>query len=103
MRHQPNDETPIERELRLKRIETEQWNQKFWSQHNQNFIQVNKQRKYHKIHTKNVAILFQQKQEFIKANKQDNEDSLSADKMSEFYKSFLDSNWKTHFNYNREW
>ena len=46
---------------------------------------------------------FQQKQEFIRANKQENEDSLSADKMSEFYKSFLDSNWKTHFNYNREW
>lgn len=47
--------------------------------------------------------LFQQKQEFIRANKQESEDSLSADKMSEFYKSFLDSNWKTHFNYNREW
>lgn len=46
---------------------------------------------------------FQEKQAFIKANKEENEDTLSADKMSEFYKSFLDSNWKSHFHYNREW
>lgn len=47
--------------------------------------------------------LFQEKQSFIKANKKDDEDTLSADKMSEFYKAFLDNNWKVHFNYNREW
>lgn len=45
----------------------------------------------------------QEKQAFIKVNKHDNEDTLSADKMSEFYKSFLDSNWRVHFNYNRDW
>lgn len=45
----------------------------------------------------------QEKQEFIKANKADEDDTLSADKMSEFYKSFLDQNWKSHFEYNREW
>lgn len=114
LRHQPIDETAIERELRLKRIATEEWNQQFWSNHNQNFFQVNKPAKRHEIRRKNVdatitklmircCVPFQQKQDFIRANKQENEDSLSADKMSEFYKSFLDSNWKTHFNYNREW
>lgn len=41
LRHQPSDETQIERELRLKRIEAEKWNQKFWSNHNQNFFKVN--------------------------------------------------------------
>lgn len=83
LRHKPADETPIEKELRLKRIEVEQWNQHFWANHNQKF--------------------FNEKQAFIKANKATEDDTLSADKMSEFYKAFLDSNWNLHFNYNREW
>lgn len=37
------------------------------------------------------------------ANKEETADTLSADKMSEFYKKFLDENWKTHFNYNKTW
>lgn len=40
---------------------------------------------------------------FIAANKESNADTLSADKMSEFYKKFLDENWQSHFNYNRDW
>ncbi|XP_031617306.1 COA8 family protein CG14806, mitochondrial [Contarinia nasturtii] len=83
LRYIPKDETPIEKELRLKRIAAEEWNQTFWTQHNQKFVK--------------------EKQAFIKANKEAEEDTLSADKMSEFYKSFLDSNWKSHFQYNREW
>lgn len=47
--------------------------------------------------------LLQEKQEFIKANKKSEDELLSADKMSEFYKQFLDSNWKSHFDYNRDW
>lgn len=40
IRHVPADETPLERELRLKRIEVEEWNQKFWTNHNQRFFKV---------------------------------------------------------------
>lgn len=40
LRHIPNDETPIEKQLRLKRIATEEWNQHFWTNHNQNFVKV---------------------------------------------------------------
>lgn len=40
LRHIPEDETPIEKVLRLKRIEVEKWNQNFWTNHNQNFIKV---------------------------------------------------------------
>lgn len=40
LRHIPKDETPIERELRLKKIEIEEWNQKFWTIHNKKFITV---------------------------------------------------------------
>lgn len=34
------DETPIERQLRLKKIEVDKWNQTFWTKHNQRFINV---------------------------------------------------------------
>lgn len=67
----------------MKRIEVEEWNQHFWATHNQKFIK--------------------EKQAFIAAHRKTDEDSLSADKLSEFYKTFLDSNWQSHFNYNREW
>lgn len=40
IRHVPADETPLERELRLKRTEVEEWNQKFWTNHNQRFFKV---------------------------------------------------------------
>lgn len=40
IRHAPVDETPVERKLRLKRIEVEEWNQQFWSNHNQKFFKV---------------------------------------------------------------
>lgn len=40
IRHVPTDETPLEKELRLKRIEVQEWNQNFWSNHNQKFIKV---------------------------------------------------------------
>lgn len=40
VRHIPADETPIEKELRLKRMEAHQWNQSFWANHNQKFFKV---------------------------------------------------------------
>lgn len=46
---------------------------------------------------------FQQKLEFMQKHRTDDSEHLSADKMSEFYKTFLDRNWKFHFNYNWEW
>lgn len=39
----------------------------------------------------------------MKKHKKIDEDTLSADKMSEFYKSFLDKNWHFHFEYNMNW
>lgn len=40
VRHVPENETPLQKELRLARIDTEEWNQKFWTNHNQRFIAV---------------------------------------------------------------
>lgn len=41
LRHIPEDETAIERDLRLKQSEVEQWNQEFWTKHNTKFLKVN--------------------------------------------------------------
>lgn len=38
--HKPNNESLIERQYRLKRIDVQTWNQEFWSNHNTNFIKV---------------------------------------------------------------
>lgn len=50
-----------------------------------------------------TKVYFQEKEDFIKENRTEDNDTLSADKMSEFYKKFLDENWKKHFEYNRDW
>ncbi|GJQ71549.1 hypothetical protein Trydic_g11257 [Trypoxylus dichotomus] len=78
-------ETALQRQLRELQDKTQEWNQKFWFEHNTKFIQ--------------------ERQNFIKSHKIsiDQKRILTADEMSEFYKKFLDDNWKTHFNYNFEW
>lgn len=48
-------------------------------------------------------ILFQEREAFIAKNKAKDSDTVSADKMSEFYKYFLDKNWDLHFYYNVSW
>lgn len=40
LRHAPKDETPAEEALRLKQIEVEEWNRRFWQTHNKKFIEV---------------------------------------------------------------
>jgi apoptogenic protein 1 len=56
---------------------------KFWRNHNERFIT--------------------EKDEFVEKNKQPGEDSVPADKMSEFYKAFLDKNWRMHVYFNLSW
>uniref|UniRef100_A0A1I8N0R6 Uncharacterized protein n=1 Tax=Musca domestica TaxID=7370 RepID=A0A1I8N0R6_MUSDO len=75
----PN-ETYTEKKLRLKRIEVEEWNHSFWARHNKRF--------------------YEEKQDFIQAHNLAGIQDISADKMSEFYKSFLDKNRKLHVLYN---
>lgn len=36
----PGDEMSAEKDLRLKREDTQKWNQEFWAKHNRSFIQV---------------------------------------------------------------
>lgn len=40
IRHISLDETKLEKEIRLKRIEVEEWNQNIWAKHNDEFFKV---------------------------------------------------------------
>ncbi|KAM7346750.1 cytochrome c oxidase assembly factor 8 [Cochliomyia hominivorax] len=79
----PKNESDLEKRLRYKRIEIEEWNQSFWSRHNRRF--------------------YEEKNEFVRLHKSSGTQDISADKMSEFYKSFLDKNKKVHILYNISW
>ncbi|XP_068629682.1 COA8 family protein CBG23705, mitochondrial [Battus philenor] len=80
---QPANETGLERRYREMRTEVQEWNQRFWTQHNSSF--------------------FQEREEYLKKNLPEGKQNLTADEMSVFYKSFLDKNWKAHMTYNLEW
>ncbi|CAD6208326.1 GSCOCG00003332001-RA-CDS [Cotesia congregata] len=79
----PSNETKLEKDYREAREATQNWNKKFWFDHNSKFI---KERK-----------------EFQKELEANGNKSITADEMSVFYKNFLDKNWKNHFNYNISW
>ncbi|XP_005101713.1 COA8 family protein CBG23705, mitochondrial [Aplysia californica] len=84
----PPNETATERDFRLRRKEVLEWNQEFWSKHNTKF--------------------FKEKELFIRQNmKQPMEGkkkkSLTPEEMSVFYRSFLNENRNSHFQYNKEW
>ncbi|XP_066931026.1 COA8 family protein CBG23705, mitochondrial-like [Clytia hemisphaerica] len=70
--------------LNTKRTMTNHWNDEFWKVHNQNF--------------------FQAKKEFIEtANAASGTGQEVADKLSIFYKEFLEKNHDVYMEYNREW
>lgn len=46
---------------------------------------------------------FQEREEYLKQNLPEGKQTLTADEMSVFYKSFLDKNWKAHITYNLQW
>lgn len=78
-------ETESEYELRTRRVQVEQWNQEFWSRHNRRFVE--------------------EKEDFVQTQRMltGGSEAIGADKMSEFYKEFLDKNWRMHFLYNVSW
>ncbi|XP_041977010.1 COA8 family protein CG14806, mitochondrial [Aricia agestis] len=79
----PENETTLEKKYRELRIEVQEWNQNFWTQHNSRF--------------------FKEREDYLKKNLPEGKTNLTADEMSVFYKAFLDKNWKAHLDYNKEW
>ncbi|CAB3252044.1 unnamed protein product [Arctia plantaginis] len=80
---EPLNETHLEKRYRKLRADVQEWNQKFWTQHNSRF--------------------YQEREDYVKKNLPADKQNLTADEMSVFYKAFLDKNWKLHLNYNMEW
>ncbi|KAJ3642453.1 hypothetical protein Zmor_025241 [Zophobas morio] len=84
IRKKLGNETALQRQLREMQNATQEWNQEFWANHNANFIK--------------------ERQRYInQRHKAGEKTPLSAEEMSEFYKSFLDKNWERHLKYNFEW
>ncbi|KAJ0180256.1 hypothetical protein K1T71_003660 [Dendrolimus kikuchii] len=80
---EPSNETELEKKYRELRLEVQEWNQNFWTQHNLRF--------------------FNEREEYLKKHLPEGKQNLTADEMSVFYKRFLDKNWKTHIQYNIDW
>ncbi|NP_001291149.1 apoptogenic protein 1, mitochondrial [Esox lucius] len=89
----PENETELEKQLRILRQETEDWNHAFWT--NQN-ITFNK--------SKEAFILSQLKEKgMTEKDEKGRKRSLHSEEMAVFYKHFLDENCIRHNNYNKEW
>ncbi|KAG5677602.1 hypothetical protein PVAND_007346 [Polypedilum vanderplanki] len=80
LRHIPPNETKAQEKLRIKRLEAENYVSTFWTNHNKRF--------------------FTERSEFLA--KRENKE-VSADEMSEFYKTFLNKNSESHFYFNIVW
>lgn len=81
-----DDETVKEKKFRKLKEDLASWQQQFWSNHNENFQQSKK----------------------VYLNKRENpntriDEKQHADELSIFYRDFLDKNWGSHLNYQREW
>lgn len=98
-------ETLLQQKLRLMQDKTQSWNQKFWSEHNTKFIKVRNSCSLTVNYIFYLFIIFQERQEYVSKHLKPDEErkTLTADEMSEFYKAFLDKNWKSHVQYNVEW
>lgn len=72
----PPDETPQEREYRGKLMQLQEWNQRYWEDHNKSF--------------------FDERDCFIKSK---GEKQPSYDELASFYKTFLEENHTKHLAY----
>ncbi|XP_056104135.1 cytochrome c oxidase assembly factor 8 [Rhinichthys klamathensis goyatoka] len=91
--HIPENETPLERELRHLRQETEDWNHEFWT--NQNFSFSKEKEEYVQLQLTAKGL--------SERDDDGRKRTLSSEEMAVFYKHFLDKNITRHSSYNREW
>jgi len=83
------NETPTQQKLRELRIEAQEFNQKFWLEHNREFTQGR---------AEYVKKVLQEKYPHEKGKT-----TINANEMSVFYKKFLDDHWNSHLDYNKQW
>ncbi|XP_069772615.1 cytochrome c oxidase assembly factor 8 isoform X2 [Narcine bancroftii] len=88
----PKNESKLEWKLRKLRIDTQKWNQKFWSNQNISFNKEKEAFIYSRLKAKGLGLRDEEGRKNI----------LVAEEMAEFYKEFLNTNYKKHMNYNKE-
>ncbi|KAK6636475.1 hypothetical protein RUM43_010136 [Polyplax serrata] len=82
----PENETELEKNLRKRLEELQDWNQSFWSKHNKSYAEGKRSFEAELLKKKGPK-----------------DQTITADEMSVFYKEFLDRNWKNHINYLLKW
>ena len=83
------DESELQVRLRDLRIETQNFNQEWWTKHNREFKEGREKFIKHILETKYPD--------------QMDKTTLSADEMSIFYKDFMNKQWANHLQYNIDW
>ncbi|XP_014771303.1 cytochrome c oxidase assembly factor 8 isoform X2 [Octopus bimaculoides] len=88
----PPNESNVEKDLRLKKVDLQTFNHDFWTRQNITFFK----RKAQFIHME-----LERKKQIDSDNK--NKKSLSPEEMAVFYKQFLEENYQNNLKYHREW
>ncbi|XP_018583005.1 cytochrome c oxidase assembly factor 8 [Scleropages formosus] len=91
--HIPENESPLERQLRHLRQETEDWNHNFWTNQNITFSKEKEEFIQSQFKAKGLSI----------RDENGRRRTLSSEEMAVFYKDFLDKNRGKHASYNKEW
>ncbi|XP_078005314.1 cytochrome c oxidase assembly factor 8 [Phascolarctos cinereus] len=89
----PENESPLEQQLRKLRQETQEWNQQYWANHNQTFSKEKEEFIHSRLKARGLGL----KDETGKKI------TLNAEEMADFYKEFLSKNFQKHMYYNRDW
>ncbi|XP_043836611.1 translation initiation factor IF-2 [Dromiciops gliroides] len=89
----PENESPLEQQLRKLRHETQEWNQQYWANQNQAFSKEKEEFIHSRLKARGLGL----KDETGKNI------TLNAEEMADFYKEFLSKNFQKHMCYNRDW
>ena len=84
-----DNETELEVRLRELRQETQKFNQDWWTKHNKDFKDGREDFIKHILETKYPD--------------EPDKTTLSADEMSIFYREFMNKQWASHLQYNKDW
>ncbi|XP_023343678.1 apoptogenic protein 1, mitochondrial [Eurytemora carolleeae] len=84
-----HNETKYEVKLRLVRQETQMFNQEFWVEHNTAFKQGRE-----KFINNLLAVKYPTEKD---------KKTLTSEEMSEFYREFMNQQWRNHLQYNLDW
>lgn len=91
--HVPKNESKVEYEYRILREKIFDFNNQYWTQQNLKFIES--KRKFIENYK------FEQK--YLRGHSEKEIEEPDAVKMNEFYKNFLNENYESHYDYNRQW